>query len=132
MCDWLALTTPIISSLSPSAGIWWRQIVAEAQATYAKWLTTAPTSRLGMEPDKDGLRYRFGRYSLLEQRVLYLLLKAMPEVIRQDVLNHRAMSCTSVLFKALCKVQPRSAMDKSAMLSFIVNPRAAQTVQEGV
>ena len=33
--DWLALATPIISSLSPSAGNWWRQVVAEAQSTYA-------------------------------------------------------------------------------------------------
>ena len=54
-----------------------------------------------MEPDKDGLRYRYGRHSLLEQRVLSTMLKAMPESIRQDVWNHRTMSGTSVLFKAL-------------------------------
>ena len=92
----------------------------------------SPNSRLGMEPDKDGLQYRHGKYSLLEQRVLYLLMKAMPEVIRQDVLNHRSMSCTAVLFKALCKVQPGSAMDKSAMLSFIVNPPVATTVADAL
>ena len=130
--DWLALATPIISSLSPSAGVWWRQVVAEAQAAYARWLITAPTHRLGMEPDKDGLRYRHGKYTLLEQRVLSLLLKAMPEAIRQDVLNHRAMSSTAVIFKALCKVQPGSAVDKSAMLAFIVNPPTAKSVTEAL
>ena len=99
---------------------------------YAKWLTTAPTHRLGMEPDKDGLKYRYERYNLPEQRVLSLLLKAMPEAIRQVVLNHRAMSCTAVVFKALCKVQPGSAVDKSAMLAFIINPPSAKNVAEAL
>ena len=85
-----------------------------------------------MEPDKEGLKYRYGKYSLLEQRVLSMMLKAMPETIRQDVLNHRTMSCTAVMFKALCKVQPGSALDKSAMLSFIVNPPTAKTVGEAL
>ena len=48
------------------------------------------------------------------------------------MLNHRTMSCTSVLFKALCKVQPGSALDKSAMLAFIVNPPSARTVSEAL
>ena len=130
--DWIALSTPLVSSLSPSAGMWWREVISEAQKTYGRWLVTSPTMRLGMEPDKDGLKYRYGRYSLLEQRVLSMMLKAMPESIRQDVLNHRTMSCTAVLFKALCKVQPGSALDKSAMLSFIVNPPSAKTVSEAL
>ena len=130
--DWIALSTPIVSSLSPSAGNWWRAVIQEAEGAYAKWLVTSPTQRLGMEPDKEGLKYRVGKYSLLEQRVLSLLLSAIPDVVRQDVLNSRAMSCTAVMFKTLCKVQPGSALDKSTMLSYIVNPPAASNTQNAL
>ena len=127
--DWVALSTPIISSLSPSTGQWWRFVVEDAQRAYAKWLVTSPTQRLGMEPDREGKRYRTGKFSLLEPRALSLLLVALPESVRQDVLNSKSMSCTAVLFKTLCKVQPGSALDKSTMLSYIVNPPVASSPQ---
>ena len=127
--DWVALSTAIISSPSPSAGQRWRFVVEDAQRAYAKWLVTSPTQRLGMEPGKEGKRYRTGKFSLLEQRVLSLLLVALPESVRQDVLNSKAMSCTAVLLKTLCKVQPGSALDKSTMLSYIVNPPMASNPQ---
>ena len=79
-----------------------------------------------MEPDKEGRRYRTGKFSLLEQRVLSILLVALPESVRQDVLNSKAMSCTAVIFKTLCKV---SALDMSTMLGCIVNPPVASTPQ---
>ena len=104
-------------------------MIQQAEGAYAKWLVTSPTQRLGMGPDKEELQYRTGKYSLLEQRVLSLLLAAIPEVVRQDVLNSRAMSCTAVMFKTFCKVQPGSALDKSTMLSYIVNPPTANSPQ---
>ena len=61
--------------------------------------------------------------------MLSILLVALPESVRQDVLNSKAMSCTAVIFKTLCKVQPGSALDKSTMLSYIVNPPVATTPQ---
>ena len=43
--DWIALSTPLVSSLSPSAGMWWREVISEAQKTYGRWVVTSPTMR---------------------------------------------------------------------------------------
>ena len=64
-----------------------------------------------MVPDSEGKEYRCGKYSLLEQRVVTMVLKAFPEAIKQEALNARTVSTTALLFRAFCKIQPGSALD---------------------
>ena len=128
LSDWLIEASPVISSLSPGAGQWWRRVVAQAEEAYEGWLAASPTQRLHLVPDSDGEEYRCGKYSLLEQRVVTMVLKSFPEVIKQEALNARTVSTTALLFRAFCKIQPGSAADKQAMITFIVNPPVAQDV----
>ena len=46
--------------------------------------------------------------------------------------THRLGIKHSVVSKALCKVQPGSAVDKSGMISFLVNLPVAKTVAEAL
>ena len=118
--DWLAESAPIVCSLSPSAGDYWRTIVRSAEEAYAGWLRAAPTARIGLTPDLKGDRFRSGKYALLEQRVVIMLLKALPAEVKQDAITARTVSATALIFCALCRLQPGSAADKSSMLSFVV------------
>ena len=127
--DWLAEATPIISSLSASAGEWWRQVISDAETSYEQWLAASPTNRLELVPDKDATKYRYGRYALLEQRVVSMLLKVLPDVIKQEAIATRSMSTTALLFRMLCKVQPGSAADKSSMITYIVTPATSNSPQ---
>ena len=113
-----------MSSLSPSAGIYWSKIVCSAESTYEQWLRASP--------DPHGERFRKGRFSLLEQRVVIMLLKALPEGVKSDAIAARNVSAAALLFRALCRIQPGSASDKSSMLAFVVTPPTAQTSSQAL
>ena len=102
--------------------------MAQAEEAYEGRLAASPTQRLHLAPDSDGEEYRYGKYSLLEQWVVTMVLKSFPEVIEQEALNVRTVSATALLFRAFCKIQPGSASDTQAMITFIVNPPVAQDV----
>ena len=126
--DWLTEASPIISSLSPGANEWWRRVVAQSEEAYERWLAASPTQRLHMVPDSEGKEYRCGKCSLLEQRIVTMVLKAFPEAIKQEALNARTVSTTALLFRAFCKIQPGSALDKRAMITYVSPPTAQEVI----
>jgi len=129
--DWLAIITPVISSLSMSAHVWWGEVRKAAFDAYEAWLRASPIDRIGLAPDPGAATYSRGKYSLLEPRVYTMILKAVPESMKDDAVQQRYMSVASVLFLLLTRYQPGSSAEKSVMLSFLINPAIPTTVVDG-
>ena len=90
--DWLAEIKPIMMDLSTSAAVWWEHIMNHAERAYQKSLDMRPVDRLNVALEEPGWlgKYPFSR---VEQRGAGLLLRALPQGLRQEVVQ------TSLNFK---------------------------------
>ncbi len=79
------------------------------------WRGATPLERVRMQPElpKD---LRTELYTRTEQRGLAMLLKALPTVLRTQLVAERQLSSTAVLYKLLVVYQPGGSGEKSLIL----------------
>ena len=120
--NWLAQVRQVLVGLSPSATVWWRGVEGPATRAYQRWLVADPLGRLSLDPativgELD--RHLYGR---VESRAVSLLLAAIPQSVRDDVVTNRWLSSAGILFRVLCLFQPGGSSERSHLLSHLVNP----------
>ena len=74
-------------------------------------------------------RHLYGR---AESRSVSLLLAAVPQSIRDDVVPNRWLASTSILFRVLCLFQPGGSSERSHLLAQLVSPNTCNTFSEAV
>ena len=77
--DWIAAIAPLMRQLSSSAHEWRSTCVHDAQEHYQSWLSRTPQERLKVRVEALPKKWQTGKISLVEQRAVTLLLKALPE-----------------------------------------------------
>ncbi|CAE7283226.1 RE2 [Symbiodinium sp. CCMP2592] len=90
--DWLAIVKPTLSSLTDSGHVWWDYTFDRASRAYTKWLSVSPLERLGIQAELEMYGTHMPQHILLEQRASILLLQAIPEVVKTDIVATRRMS----------------------------------------
>ena len=128
--DWIVAITPSMIQLSPSAQEWWTANVRDARAQYAMWLEKTPQERLKIKAEHMPKRWSSGKFVLVEQRGISLLMKALPEAFRDQLVSSRLLHTSAILFQIYCKWQPGGALEKSQLLEFLVAPDPASTAVE--
>ena len=128
--DWLALVSPVLQGLSPTAGRWWRQVLGRAQALYAKWLSATPLERLEIRPSEHEDRYPVGAYCRVVASAVSLLLEVLPEVLTADVVASRVITCVAVLFAVFKRFQPGGPSERAGLLSYLSQGQEAGTAVE--
>ncbi|CAE7255949.1 unnamed protein product [Symbiodinium sp. KB8] len=103
--DWLAAVAPLMRQLSPSAQTWWAQNLKEAEDHYER---------------------------LEKQRGAQLLLKAVPEAFRTDLIATRTLAVNAIVFAILCRWQPGGKLERAQVLDYLVHPEASGSVEETV
>ena len=79
----------------PARG-WWNDILREASNLYDRWLTSTPLERIRLRPAEV---QRSEAHLRLEQRVVPMLLKCIPELIKQDLIASRTMTVTGIMYR---------------------------------
>ncbi|CAE7765938.1 RE2 [Symbiodinium sp. CCMP2592] len=130
--DWLAIVKPTLSSLTDSGHVWWDYTFDRASRAYTKWLSVSPLERLGIQAELEMYGTHMPQHILLEQRASILLLQAIPEVVKTDIVATRRMSPSQILFKLLTVYQPGGAHERGTMLHYLVSPTSATSVQEAI
>ena len=87
--DWITVVTPMVGDVAGSARGWWNDILREASNLYDRWLTSTPLERIRLRPAEV---QRSEAHLRLEQRVVPMLLKCIPELIKQDLIASRTMT----------------------------------------
>ena len=130
--DWLIALTPVITSLSASAWVFWEDCVSTARLFYARWLSSSPLERLHIQAEVLVNRYRDGRYSRVDQRAVSLLLAAVGSELKDDLISLRLLGTCAIVFKVMAKYQPGGAAEKQQLLSFLVSPDTVTTSSASV
>ena len=116
--DWMALIGPIMKDLSGSSSGWWEMITNNAVEAYQTWLHTDPVNRLYIQPripmECSGIWLR------LEQRGQSMLLCALPETLKAEVLSSRQTQSVQILFRMFMRYQPGGLGERALLLRQLV------------
>ena len=130
--NWLAQVRQVMVGLSPSAGVWWQGVEGPATAAYKRWLVADPLGRLSLDPSSVVGEFDGHLYGRVESRSVSLLLAAVPQSIRDDVVTNRWLSSASILFRVLCLFQPGGSTERSHLLSQLVSPSTCGSFGEAI
>ena len=130
--NWIAQIRQVLIGLSPSAGLWWQGVEGAATSAYQRWLVADPLGRLGIDPSTVKGEFDEGLFGRVESRAVSLLLAAVPQSVRDDVVTNRWLSSTSILFRVMCLFQPGGSTERAHLLSQLVNPDACRTFAEAL
>ena len=114
--DWMTVVHPLMSDLSGSAGEWWSLTVKTVEHHYQQWLVATPLEKLRMKP---GSPVTGDGYARLEQRSVSMLLAALPEGLRQDVIASRRLSTVGILFRLFTTFQPGGSGERTGLIKSI-------------
>ena len=127
--DWITQVSIPMQDLSTSSSLWWKQVLQLVQSTYNKWLSASPLERLHLEPvGHESLTT--SRWTRVNSRACSLVLQAITEAVRLDLIARRAVqSMPMILFRLHTCYQPGGASERSAVLSNLQSPVQPTTLE---
>ena len=129
--DWLATIGPSLRDLSAHATEWWTEVLEVAQSYYAKWLGSGPVERLILVPERPS-RFDKGAFIRVEQRAVSLLLKAVPQQIKEDVVAMRRLTTIEIIGTILTTYQPGGLKERTALLKYLTTPESSKSIAEAL
>ncbi|CAE7251123.1 unnamed protein product [Symbiodinium sp. CCMP2592] len=120
--DWMEVAGSVLSDVSELSGEWWREVVSNVESTYSRWLAVTPLERLNITPvGSDGLTS--GRWTRLNARVSSMLLSAMGEGLRSDMVAQRLTQDTvRMVFRLHTTFQPGGSAERHDVLRRLQAP----------
>eukprot|EP00435_Cladocopium_sp_Y103_P054238 s898_g17.t1 len=111
--DWLAIVGLLMSDLSGTSSQWWSMVLDAAAKTYAAWVSSTPLPRLRLKVLSPP---ELAKWPRTEQRAVTMLLAAIPEVLRRELISARKLKSTEILFAFFCRFQPGGVHEKTTLL----------------
>ena len=128
--DWLTQVRPLIADVSTKAILWWDQVVEATFQQYRRWLAATPLERLRIPaPEDKNLSQGFQR---LAQRVSVMMMQALPEGLKQEMIAMRQMDVPNILFKVFKTFQPGGLTERKQMLAELTTTTPSRTASEAV
>ena len=129
--DWMALIEPMMSDLSNSSGQWWQLLVQEAQQWYERHMQLPPLERVAHLP-KPSSELAKQRWARLERRAPTLLLMAVPEPQREELISSKRLTALSIICQLLVIYQPGGLAEKELILRSLEQPPESANLSEAV
>ena len=125
--DWLSMVDNSLGDVSYSSGGWWALVKEAVESSYREWLQVGPVERLRLKPKVDSLAASWPR---TERRVLSMLLQAIPEHVKRDLVSSRRLTTDQVLFRLYCIYQPGGALERTRLLQAISDSKCGDTLKD--
>ena len=131
MGDWLALLEPVVADMSTSSEEWWRSMMEEVDRWYSAHMLLSPLARVAHRVDQPAaLQER--KWQRLEKRMSSLLMMAVPELQREELISAKRMNVFAILTHLQTTYQPGRLGERHNLLKSLEDPPEAQSLQEGV
>ena len=128
--DWLAQLAPLVGDVSQKAAAWWGRVMELCMELYRSWLTASPLERLHMEAPR--VEQASPGQQRLDQRVTALLLAALPDTLKQELVATRQLHTAAILLKVLKTYQPGGQAEKASTLAAVTQTCPATSPSEAV
>ena len=116
--DWLAVVQQMIGDVSYTSAQWWGEVMTAVEQAYHHWLQADPLMRLRMAPVIPDMARGWPR---TENRVVGMLLQAVPKDIYEDIVANRQLSAGQVMFKLHTIFQPGGQVERTSLLQMLVD-----------
>ena len=123
--DWLLRLGPQMADLSPSSEEWWQVTVAAAREWYEQHQLLSPIARLTHHPQPTEEMAQ-QRWSRVERRASSLLMAAIPDQLREEVVASKAVNALAILAKGM------QLYERSAILTSLESPPEAATIASAI
>ena len=131
MGDWLTVLGPMNADLSASAEDWWTLMLKEVGDWYQHHLSLSLLDRTSHLPETPAV-LQDRRWRRLERRVAGLLLKAIPESQREDLIAQKYMTVFGILTLLQISYQPGGFGEKRTLLKNLEEPAEATNSNDAV
>ena len=131
MGDWLALLEPIMADLSTTSDMWWRTMVEEMTNWYQTHIKMPPLARASHEPVTPDVLMK-KQWQRLERRVASLLLRAIPEQQREELVASKRLYVFGILCHLQLVYQPGGLAEKQTLIRNLEDPPEASSLGEAV
>ena len=129
--DWLHCLENVMGDISAGSAEWWGLLKEAAQEFYDRYQASDQFVRISMKPtaSRELLDPRWVR---VDRRAASMILGAVPEEIKRELVATRTKSTLEVLCRLMVLYRPGSASEKSLLLKKLEEPGAAGSPQEAV
>ena len=126
--DWLAQLRPLVGDVATKAAAWWDGVMEKTTVVYNRWLAMGPLDRLHVEaPTREETSRNQVR---LDQRVTMMLMGAIPDGLRNELISNRQLHCAGVVFKVLKTYQPGGLTERAMTLAAITQTKVAGSAMQ--
>ena len=129
--DWMALIEPMMCDLSNSSAQWWQQLVMEAHLWYQRHLQLPPLDRVAHVP-APSTELAKPKWARLERRASTLLLMAVPEGQREELISAKRLRAMAIICQLLVTYQPGGLAEKELILRSLELPPESSNLVEAV
>ena len=129
--DWLALIEPMMSDLTSTSSEWWQTLMTEAYDWYQRHLQLQPLDRINHNPTPSAELAR-PKWSRLEKRASTMLLMAVPEGQREDLISSKRLTALGIVCQLLVIYQPGGLAEKELILRSLEQPIETSNLPEAV
>ena len=129
--DWLLLLAPLMADLTSASEEWWNLTLEESRQWYQRHLTKSPLDRLTRQISPSA-KLTTRKWARLEKRTTALLLSAIPESLREEVVSSKSLSTFGILVKGMIAYQPGGLSERQAILAALENPMEAASIGQAV
>ena len=129
--DWLLLVDTQMCDISTSSHEWWGLTLEASRKWYKKHQSLKPIEKLQHKVSLTSELHQT-KWKRLERRASNLLLRALPESQREDIIAGKDLSVLAILTKLMVNYQPGGGQEKAAVLAALELPAEAGTVGEAI
>ena len=131
MGDWVTVLEPLVADMSATADEWWALMLREVNVWYQTHLALSPLDRAGHLPEVP-LPLQEKRWRRLERRVAGLMIKAIPETQREEMVSRKCLTVFGILTTLQVSYQPGGLGEKRTLLKNLEEPNEASSAGEAV
>ena len=125
--DWLSVIGSLMGDLSYTSSTWLSLVRGAVNKCYQEWLVSGPMERLRLKPTVDP---QVAMWPRTERRALAMLMAAVPDHVKNEVVASRMMSTDQLLFKLFICFQPGGASERTKVLHNITDGKCGTQVSE--
>ncbi|CAE7741106.1 Ppp5c [Symbiodinium sp. CCMP2592] len=129
--DWLHGLSGPMGDLTDGSAQWWSQVLSSLDAYYGEYINASAVKKLQMKPeDYAGPMLRESKWLRVDKRAASMLLQAIPEAIRTEVLANRLQTTLAILARIMTIYRPGSAVERQQVLKALESPGNATNPME--
>ena len=119
--DWLLMIEPVAADMSTTSQEWWGEMTKAVETWYQQHMSMNPLDRISHEV-KPPPQLVQDRWQRLERRMSTMLLQAVPEGVRDELVAGRKVGVFSILTHLFLTYCPGGVMEKQMLLRNLEEP----------